>query len=66
MDFETAMEIVADRDGTVEWGLVKEAAQWLMANGYAEQFRELIYGKVAHLYEEIKAEPTRGKNERDI
>lgn len=54
MDFETAMELVADRDGTVEWGLVKEAAQWLMDNGYAEEFRELIYGKVAHLYEEEK------------
>ena len=52
MDKETALELLADRDGTVDWELLKEAAEWLLNNGYQKEFRELIWGKVAHLYEE--------------
>jgi hypothetical protein len=66
MDFDTAMELVADRDGSVDWELVKEASWWLIDNGYDKELRELVLGTMAKLYEEVKAEPSRGKNERDI
>jgi hypothetical protein len=42
MDFETAMELVADRYGTVDWELVKEASQWLIANGYWDELQRLV------------------------
>lgn len=42
MDFETAMELVADRYGSVEWGLVQEAADWLVANGYDTELCMLL------------------------
>jgi hypothetical protein len=58
MDFETAMELVADRDGTVDWKLVYDAAWWLIDNGHREEVRRLM--------DEINSEPSRGKNESDI
>jgi len=42
MDFETAMELVADRDGTVDWSLVREAAHWLRTNGFEKELHELL------------------------
>ncbi len=45
MDFETAVELLLDRDGSVMFELVLEARDWMVENGHTATLRMILKGE---------------------
>lgn len=45
MDFETAVDTLLDREGTIDWGLVIEARDWMIENGHTDTLRTILRGE---------------------